>query len=302
MAISSDVADLLALACVIDDPHDHAHLLRVLASPLVGLSDASLLTLCRDPSDAAQLSLGVDLVDVHVTGSRGTVGATLSDNALYGDADLKLSEHGRSSLAAFRERWSAWRRDCASLSPPAALAYLIEAAGYTAAWHAAPDHLRARLADDGRRVVAAAARSRARGLSEVVRTLEDGFGCLGPALASDDAVSVRTIVGAKGLRKPYVFVAGVAHERFPRVYVSRSMAYSKKYGLIVRENVAGGASQTAKFAWYYAKFGAKALYLEEERRALNYALSRADVAAHASGFGKPPRWAAKNDLLAAHGA
>lgn len=298
----SDIADLLALACIVDDPHDHAHLLRVLASPLVGLSDSSLLTLCRDPAGAAQLPLDVGLIETRVAGDRGTIGTTLSDNALYGDADLKLSQHGRSSLAGFRERWSAWRRECANMSPPAALAHLVSAAGFAAAWHAAPAHLRARLADDGRRLIAAAARSRAKGLSGVVRTLEDGFGCLGPALDSEDAVSVRTIVGAKGFRKPYVFVAGVAHERFPRVYVSRSMAYSKKYGLIVRENVAGGASQTAKFAWYYAKFGAKALFLEEEHRALNYALSRADVSAHASGFGKPPRWAAKNDLLSAHGA
>jgi len=59
---------------------------------------------------------------------------------------------------------------------------------------------------------------------------------------------------------------------------------------------------TRRTARSYAKFGAKALYLDEERRALNYALSRADVAAHASGFGKPPRWAAKNDLLSAFGA
>jgi len=297
-----DIADLLALACVVDDPYDHAHLLRVLSSPLVGLSDASLLTLCRDPSDAAQLPLDVGLLDVRVAGSRGTVSTTLASNALYGNTDLKLSEHGRASLVAFRERWSTWRRECAGMDPSAAIAFLIGSAGFTASWHAADLHTRSRLANDGRRLVAAAARSRAKGLREVARTLEEGFGCLAPALDARDAVTVRTILGAKGYRKPYVFVAGVAHERFPRVYVSRSMAYSKKYGLIVRENVAGGASQTAKFAWYYAKFGAKALYLEEERRALNYALSRADVAAHASGFGTPPRWAAKNDLLAAHGA
>ncbi|MDQ6781346.1 MAG: hypothetical protein M3Z37_09385, partial [Candidatus Eremiobacteraeota bacterium] len=58
------------------------------------------------------------------------------------------------------------------------------------------------------------------------------------------------------------------------------------------------AAQTAKFAWYYAKFGAKDMYLEEERRALDYGLSRATVSAAASGFGSPPRWAKQQDLLA----
>lgn len=107
-----------------------------------------------------------------------------------------------------------------------------------------------------------------------------------------------SIVAIKGLRYEHVFVVGVAHERFPRIYTSHAMAFSRTYGLIVRENVARGAAQTAKFAWYYARFGAKSMYLNEEQRALAYGLSRARASASASGFGVPPRWAKDQDLLA----
>src|SRR6202011_599392 len=89
-----------------------------------------------------------------------------------------------------------------------------------------------------------------------------------------------------------------SHHGFPRVSVSRALAFSPRFGLIVRENVAGGPQQTCKFAWYYANFGAKARYLAEEKRALAYGLSRADRFAVATGFGSPPRWAADHDLLA----
>src|SRR6202023_4180438 len=118
-----DIADLLALAGVVDDPYDHAHLLRVLASPLVGLSDASLRALCRDSTDAAQLSLDVGLDEKRTGGRPGVAAATLAQNVLYGLVDLRLGDHGRASLEAFRRRWSEWRATCAHLRPPAAIAY-----------------------------------------------------------------------------------------------------------------------------------------------------------------------------------
>lgn len=296
-----DIADLLALACVVDDPYDHAHLLRVLSSPIVALSDLSLLRLCRDPADADQLALDVGLDDARVSGSRGIVSTTLAENVLYGLADQRLSEDARASLAAFRERASAWRAACARMSPPSALAYLSEAGGFTAAWHAAQEHLRDRLSEDARRLIGAAC-GLPGGLGDVARTIETGLAAIDPATSSGAAVVSETIAGVKGSRAAYVFVTGVAHNRFPRVYVSHALAFTKQWGLIARENVAGGASQAAKFAWYYAKHGAKRMYIEEERRALAYALSRADVAARATGYGSTPRWAADQDLLSAYGA
>ncbi|HZW72408.1 MAG TPA: hypothetical protein VFF43_02620, partial [Caldimonas sp.] len=267
-----DIADLLALACVIDDPYDHAHLLRVLSSPVVALTDLSLLRLCRDPEDADQLALDVGLDDARLSGGRGIASTTLAENVLYGLADQRLSDGARASLAAFRERSKSWRSACARMSPPSALAYLMEAGGFRADWHAAPEHLRERLAEDARRLLAAASGLDG-GLGDVSRALESGLAAIEPAKPSGDAVASETIGGVKGRRASYVFVTGVAFNRFPRIYVSHALAFTKQWGLIARENVAGGASQTAKFAWYYAKHGAKRMYIEEERRALAYAVS-----------------------------
>ena len=297
------IGDLLALACVVDDPYDQAHLLRVLASPVVGLNDLSLWTLCRDPADTAQLALPLDPAQAPVATGMNPGPRTLADNVLSGRADSALGADARASLAAFRSGLARWRAASESMTPAASLAYLADAAGFRAAFARAPLHERSRLEDDLLRLVAgiaAQADALGAGLGAAARRVEsapiarrtnpDGSG-----------VSCHTIIDAKGLRWPHVFVAGVAFERFPRIYVSRPLAFSKKYGLIVRENVAGGASQTAKYAWYYTKFGAKNRYLEEEARVLGYAMRRANCSAMASGFGKPPRWAAGQDLLATFG-
>jgi hypothetical protein len=300
-----EIADILALACVVDDPYDRAHLLRVLASPMVGLNDLSLWTLCRDASASAQLSLEMGGTEFARQREGYPAPTTLSDNALFGTADRALGTEGRQALAVFRSTWERWRRECAGLGPAAALAYLIDAAGFRTAWRRTAQHLQARLEDDALRLIAAAGQYAAAlpgaGLCRFARAVEEGSCFVRPAKDVSGAVACRTIVGAKGMRRPYVFVAGIAHERFPRIYVSRALAFSKKYGLIVRENVAGPAAQSAKFAWYYGKFGAKARYLEEEMRALYYGLLRADRAAQATGYGKPPRWASDHDLLAPFG-
>lgn len=298
-----EIADLLALASIVDDPYDHAHLLRVLASPLVGLDDRSLWLLCRDAPEATQLALEVEPDEPRGERKRSAATATtLAQNALYGLADHELRDTARAALQAFRRHWLAWRSACSGLRPPALISHLITAAGFQNAWSGADPHVRFRLHDDGARLIEmTAGMSSSRPAASVRRTIEAiEEGAVRPRRAADspDAVPCEPVLNFKGRSVPCAFVAGIAHERFPRVYVSRAMAFSKTYGLIVRENVAGGAAQTAKFAWYYAKFGAKARYLEEEARVLSYALSRGDRAVSATGFGKPPRWAADQDLLA----
>ncbi|HEV2037268.1 MAG TPA: 3'-5' exonuclease, partial [Candidatus Eremiobacteraceae bacterium] len=86
-----ELADLLALCAVIDDPADQEHLLRVLSSPIVGLSDASLLALCRDPADRLQLSLEVGAAQTPVP-STTPHPYTLARNVYSGDADSALPE------------------------------------------------------------------------------------------------------------------------------------------------------------------------------------------------------------------
>jgi superfamily I DNA/RNA helicase len=296
-----EMADLLALCAIVDDPLDQEHLLRVLSSPLVGLSDASLRALCRDPGERRQLSLEVGVAPPAAATISPPPG-TLARNMDSGEADGMLPETALERIVTLRTNLRAWRAECRRRSPVERFVYLAGAAGFRDRWHAAPPGERERLRGDLERTAQAVAQAAisyaASDFRVIARLIEDEVVALGPAPVVAGAVVTDSIVAVKGRRFDHVFVAGVAHERFPRIYTSRAMAFSRTYGLIVRENIAGGAAQTAKFAWYYAKFGAKAMYVDEERRALEYGLSRARVSASASGFGTPPYWAREHDLLA----
>ena len=297
-----EIGDWLALAAVVDDPHDHEHLLRVLASPLLGLGDASIYALCEDPEAVTQLALDVGVGDGRVRPGGGRQRTALARNMSEGTVDDRLPEDVRERVVRFRARLVQWRERYAGLSPAGTLARLAKSAGFEQHWRSAPPNQRARLAQDTLRVIEAFAGAHASGvdaLGDLVRGFDDGDVPVRPAQRSADAIACDTISGAKGERWPHVFVTGLAHERFPRIYVSRAMAFSRTYGLVVRENVAPGAAQTAKFAWYYARFDAKAMYLAQERRALAYGLSRGWRSASATGFGTPPRWAKDYDLFAA---
>ncbi|HZV79876.1 MAG TPA: UvrD-helicase domain-containing protein [Candidatus Binatus sp.] len=295
----AQLLDWLALAAVVDDPADQVHWLRVLASPLLGLADASIYALCEDPEAVTQLALDVGVGDER-TRPRGERQRTaLSLNLLEGRVDDRLPDAVRDVLGRFRLRFEKWRREYAGLPPAGVLARLARSGGFVSRWQENPLG-RARRLDDMVRVIEAFAGAHARGiasLNAIVHAFEEGDIVVRDAMRSADAIACDSIASAKGERWPHVLVAGVAYERFPRVYVPRAMAFSRTYGLIVRENVAPGAAQTAKFAWYYARFDAKGLYLAQERRALAYGLSRGSRSAYASGFGSPPRWAKDYDLL-----
>jgi superfamily I DNA/RNA helicase len=225
----------------------------------------------------------------------------LARNVATGAADGVLPEATRDRIVAFRERLCRWRIGSLGLSATARFIYIAAAAGFRDHWDQAQGFERERLHEDCARVAQAvelASHSGARDFGEIGRLIEGEVLPLAPVAPRAGAIVADAIVAQKGRRFDHVFVAGVAHERFPRIYTSHAMAFSRTYGLIVRENVAPGAPHTAKFAWYYAKFGAKGMYLDEERRALSYALSRATSTAYASGYGSPPHWARDHDLLA----
>jgi len=298
-----EMSDLFALAAVVEDPLDQAHLLRVLGSPLCSLSDASIRAMCREPAERQQLRLEIgEELALRSGGTRPAPG-TLARNMLDGSVDASLSEAARASVRTLREDLKRWRAACVDKTQAERLVFLARAGGFIERWHGAASFERPRLITDFSRTVAAVvqieAAQRASPFAEIETLLDEEVVRLEAARPTAGAVCVESIVGCKGQRFDHVFVSGVAHERFPRIYTSHSLAFSRTYGLIVRENVAAGSSQTAKFAWYYARFGAKSLYLDEERRALAYGLTRGTRSATVTGFGQPPRWARDQDLLAA---
>ncbi len=296
------IEDLLALARICDDPFDQARLLRVLASPLAGLSDASLWTLCRDATPDRQLALEIDDVQPARGGWRKPGATRLADNMLTGAADSALPEERRHIVGRLRQRLEKWRSVCAQTSPAEALLYLAAEAGFISHWRQSSPFMARRVEDDVLRLAAAVDAAWSSGsprtLAQTIAAVEDGVVVPAPAARVEGAVACEGVIAVKGIRFAHVFVAGVARERFPRVYVPRALAFSRTLGLMVRENVAAGSSQTAKFAWYYAKYDAKRRYLEGERRVLAYAASRGTVSATVTGFGTAPFWAPDEDLLA----
>lgn len=304
-AAEDDVQDLLALAAVVENQDDNAeHLLRVLCSPLLAFNDATVWALCRaadEPSAAAQLQLDIGQPERRAPARATKNHGAVLRNVWSGDADERLSAAARSALAAFRARLLEWRRRAQGAGAPATLAMLAAEAGFLRRWDEAGPHRRGRLLDDARRLIETAIQvsedAESGALGRLASGFADGEVRFRPASASPDAVACDTIVGVKGRAFARVFVAGVAHERFPRIYLPRLLAFTPTFGVLARENVAGGPTQTAKYAWYYAKYEAKRRYLDEELRALRYGLSRGSIAATATGFGAPPAWAAGQDLL-----
>ncbi|MBC5804754.1 MAG: 3'-5' exonuclease [Candidatus Eremiobacter antarcticus] len=298
----AELLDLLSLCAIVEDPLDPEHLLRVAASPLLGLSDATISRLCREPADGRQLTLPIADAQADLNAGKSAHPMTFAKNLLLGEADGFVSEETADVLGRFRLKLAAWRMDCAASAPVGKFAHLMKAGGFHERWQQSPAHYRSRLLDDANRVaetlVSATRGDEALPIRDIIMKLEEESLPMRRARRTSGAVATDGIAQAKGCRWRHVFVAGVAHERFPRIYASHAMAFSRAFGLIIRENVARGAAQTAKFAWYYAKFGAKAMYLEEERRALRYGLSRGVAGSAASGFGSAPRWASDQDLLA----
>jgi|GEM_PF-1393528 len=295
----AELLDLLSLCALVQDPFQPDHLLRVLSSGLFGFSDATLWTLCRDPLAAAQLALPVG--EPSPSAHAGSGGTTLASNVLFGAADALLDEPQRLTLSLFRTQLAQWQRAARSLSAPQLLANIVATGGFLQHWQQETPYIATRLIEDARRLIESVSVMESASpvsFADAASRFAQGTLWLPRAQPAAGAVVSTSIAAAKGRRWPHVFVAGIAHERFPRVYTSHAIAFSRTYGLIVRENVARGASQTAKYAWYYAKFAAKSMYLDGERDALHYGLARATVSATASGYGSPPRWAREQDLLA----
>jgi hypothetical protein len=85
---------------------------------------------------------------------------------------------------------------------------------------------------------------------------------------------------------------------FPRWYVPDSFLFSPKFGMIPKDNVGEArAARTAKFSWYMHNAKTNKAYNDEERRAFQYALSRARSAVLVTASGKATRGVTAPEFL-----
>ena len=298
--------DALALLWNVWDPYRHDYLIRTLRAPAMHLSDASVAALCAEPP-SAQAPLFEFEPEPAPTEKTSRFDPRrdlrLGWNVVRGTADGALDAPARDRVAQFRslrQGWlkllheapleafirTVWReglaRDGTANSAKSASQQLILERLFRRITAFAHAHPRANLGD-------VLEYAQARGESE-----------LEACEASDDPryVQLLDIDRARGRSFEFVVIPDARAGSFPRWYVPDSFLFSPRYGMIPKDNVGDArASRTAKFSWYMHKAKTNKAYNDEERRAFQYALSRAKTAALVTASGKATRGVTAPEFL-----
>ncbi|MBV8373479.1 MAG: hypothetical protein JOY69_09480 [Candidatus Eremiobacteraeota bacterium] len=297
--------DALALLWNTYDPFRHDWLLRTLANPAFGLSDASLATLCAEPPNP-QTPLFV-LDDEPAPTARASRWDPKRDlrlgwNVVRGDQDAALSSDARSRIERFRALRSNW----------------------LAAMHARPfDEFARSVWHDGLAREGAVDSARARAQQLVLRRLLERLAefARGPDAsvadvlayaqhraesdleACEDAehepgVRVLSVDATRGREFDRIIVADVRAGAFPRWYSPDAFFFSPRLGMIPKENSGDArASRTAKFSYYLFRNRSRERYNDRERRAFVYALRRARVGALVTAAQAPTKGVAAPEFL-----
>ena len=299
--------DALALLWNVHDPFRHDWLLRTLAGPALALSDATLAILCSEPPDPQRPLFAFDEEPAPTTrASRRNPkrDLRLGWNVIRGERDEALTPEAKARLLRFRELREDWCKRAES-EPFVTFAHGV--------WRDA-------LARDG-----APGSARALAQQELLERLLARIGrftadnpdaTLGDVLAWAEEriemnlherrssarrpgfVQLMSVEEARGAEFECVAIANVRPGAFPLWYVPEAFMFSPKLGMVPKENSGGGkASRTAKFSYYMFASKAAQRYNQRERRALQYALSRARNRVLATASGTPTRGVTAPELL-----
>lgn len=279
-----EALDAIAVLWALHDPFRHEYLLRVLAGPAMGLSDATVYALCSEPPDAQTLLFAEDEASEAQTRSGRwdpKRDLRLGWNVLRGDQDARLTPAALNRVQDLRAKRMRWIEAMRRLPLPA-LVRLVWSEGLACA--DAPGSAR----------FAYQQQTLSRLYARVVRfTRERSDASLGDFLEyaqsrmeSDfeaqeltehaGAVRILSIDAARGREFDHVLLPNVRAGAFPRWYVPDAFLYSPSLGMIAKENVGEArAARTAKFSYYMFRTKAREAYNREERRAFVYAMRRA---------------------------
>ncbi len=278
--------DALALLWNVYDPFRHEWLLRTLAGKSLALSDASLALLCSEPPDPQRALFAFD-EEPAPTARTGRWDPKrdlrLGWNVVRGELDEALSDEAASRVRRFRqlrEGWieamqtlpfdefvrKVWREGLAREGDPSS------ARGR--AQQSVLKRLLERLTDFvGDRPEAT--------LGDVLeyaqeRMTNDLEGSVPPGAQCEGFVQMLSVEAAQGREFDRVVVASVRPGAFPRWYAPDAFLFSPRYGMIPKENSGDArASRTAKYTFYTFRMKSAQGYNDRERRAFEYALSRA---------------------------
>jgi superfamily I DNA/RNA helicase len=298
--------DALALLWSIWDPFRHDWLLRVLASPALGLSDASLALLCGEPPDPQRPLFELD--DEPPPAARASRWNPQRDlrlgwNVLRGERDSELGEAAQ-RVARFRAQREHWL-ELLDVMPFNAFARHVWREGLAREGEPGSPRARAqqialqRLLD---RLDEHATRNPQATLGDILAYAEQRIfteleSCVAPP-AAEGFVQMLSVEAARGREFDHVVVANVRPGAFPRWYSPEAFLFSPRLGMIPKENVGEArASRTAKFSYYSHRAKAPQRYFERERRAFVYALRRARKSVLVTAGSAPTRGRAAPEFL-----
>jgi len=287
--------DALALLWNVYDPFRHEWLLRTLAGKSLALSDASLALLCSEPPDPQRALFAFDdepPPTVRTGRWDPKRDLRLGWNVVRAELDEALSDDAASRVRHFRtlrEGWieamhalpfeefvrKVWREGLAREGDPG-----------SARGRAQQSILRRLL----ERLTDFAIDRPDATLGDVLEyaqeRMSNDLGASVPPEHCEGFVQMLSVDAAQGREFDRVVVANVRPGAFPRWYAPEAFLFSPRYGMIPKENSGDArASRTAKYTFYIFRMKSAQGYNDRERRAFEYALSRArkNVLVTASG-------------------
>lgn len=290
-----EALDALAPLWFLCDPFRHDWLLRLLSGPALALSDAALQTLCAEPPDAQLVLFGENAAPRPSGRWDPRRDLRLGWNVVRGDQDAFLSPLALERLRRLRVLRSRWEPmlahgDLGTIAQTVWRDVLARRGAPGGAAAAYQQHVLRRLLDRMRTFESASpARAMREFLEHAQERMDSEFTACETA-AAPNAVLVASIDVVRGRSFEHVAVPGARAGSFPRWYVPDSFLYSPRLGMIAKENVGEArASRTAKFTYYMYASKARERYNQEERRAFEYALSRANRTLLVTASERPTR-------------
>ncbi|MGA3036381.1 MAG: 3'-5' exonuclease [Vulcanimicrobiaceae bacterium] len=305
------VQDALSLLWAVEDTARHDWLLRVLQTPTMRLSDATLVTLCGEPSDAQARLFPPSEAEAEgeprVRSDRNR-DVRLGRNVIEGERDMDLEPEARTRLEDFRIRRLRWREIVAGAPLEDAARLIVTEGGI---FEPDPGENGARIAhrrDLLERLMARITRyargDRTRTLGDLLTYLEkiakSEWPQCDPGPIEQNGVVVAQIDAIKGCAYESVFVPNLRAGAFPPYWVPDAFVYTTGSGIIPKDNVGDArASRTAKFTWYQYQ-GGKVLesHATEARRLLYCAMTRATQRCWLTAWDRPTRGISAPELLA----
>jgi superfamily I DNA/RNA helicase len=304
--------DALALLWNVYDPFRHDWLLRTLANPAFGLSDASLAILCAEPPDPQRPLFAFDEEPAPTARSsrwNPKRDLRLGWNVIRGERDEALSPDAATRVKRFRrlrERWletmhaapfesfarTVWREGLAREGEPGS----PRARAQQIALRRLLDRLSSFRTQNADATLADILKYAEHRMESDMETCETSFDS-----APDDGeacVQLLSVEAARGREFDHVVVANVRPGAFPRWYSPEAFLFSPRLGMIPKENVGDArSSRTAKFSYYMFRTKAQQHYYERERRAFAYALRRARRSVVVTASGAPTRGVTAPEFL-----